>query len=106
LVCPECSRQAPRFKPSATEELDETGWGSVAGETSGNAGNERERFQRPAQIVLVVVLVLDFRYEGKSGFGFEKTVIDRTNRLTTRAKRSRTRTTTRTRTIGEAEDGN
>jgi hypothetical protein len=40
----------------------------------------------PSQIVLVVVLVLDFRYEGKSGFGFEKTVIDRTNRLTTRAK--------------------
>jgi hypothetical protein len=34
----------------------------------------------------VVVVVLDFRYEGKSGFGFEKTVIDRTNRLTTRAK--------------------
>jgi hypothetical protein len=52
--------------------------------------------------VVVVVLVLDFRYEGKSGFGFEKTVIDTANRLTTRAKR----TTTRTRTIGEAEDGN
>jgi hypothetical protein len=30
-------------------------------------------------LVVVVVLVLDFRYEGKNGFGFEKTVIDRTN---------------------------
>jgi hypothetical protein len=59
LVCPECSRQAPRFKPSATEQLDETGWLSVAKGTSENTG----RCQHPAQIVLVlvVVLVLDIR---------------------------------------------
>jgi hypothetical protein len=39
-VCPDSSRHPQRFKPSATKELDETGRGQVAGETSGNAGND------------------------------------------------------------------